>query len=238
MMQSYPQFKNQKNLFLQFEKWLKEKKFDTLLVEGCAGEINASFKPVFNGWGFDSLHAKSKEKAYSDILTHAGLKLEAEFGDQLRTVCADVEAEIKSGQLAMSDARGDSGYLARLVEYQDQPEKAKTYLEGTIEALKLPSNTTNAQAILALKKDIKTAFDRFMKSVEVRNAEAVKVLLAETAAHSGKKPIALLFGGLHAKGLKAELEKGKFNCKIFEPMGYESEDEALVEKLQKLLSTP
>lgn len=232
MMQSYPQYKNQKNIYLQLEQWVKNGKLDALVAEGCAGKVDSIVETPFNGWDYSSLQEKAHESKFDDIITHVGLKLEAKYKGKMHVLCGDDLDQIKNGQLALSDVRGDLGYLTRLIEYRDQPEKVKTYLDGAIEILKLPAATTVAQATEALKKDLKASLDHAMKSIEARNARAVEVALAANS----KNPVVIVYGGVHIPGIKELLEKKKASCEVLEPVGYAQDDEKMLKDVHDLLT--
>ena len=233
--QLIPQAANQAQIYRQLEEWLQQKKIDTVIAEGCEGEIDATstppFKTVFNGWSMDELKKKASDPGFADIATHAVVKLEAKYGTSVRSLCGDSEAEMKNTEIALSDARGDAGYLGRLMQNQKDPQAqaAKTYLEGTIDALKLKPQTTVPEAIAALKKDLKKVIQQFLEADHRRNEKAVEVALkAQT-----QLPIPIVFGGLHGNDLKKLLEKKGAHCKVFEPVSYQNQEEKFMTELQK-----
>ena len=229
-----PQAKNQIQIYDQLLEWQKNKAIDTVVAEGCeGGDIDEKFKPIFNGWSFQDLKAKSSDAHYhyEQILSHSVVKLEAKVGDAVHALCGDDLSEIKKSQVALSDARGDVGYLSRLSEFKDQPDRAKTYLEGTIEALKLKSDATAPEAIKALALDLKSTLSRFSDSTHERDLSFVrKIKQAKT-----DKPVVLVVGGLHASDLKQILEDKKLNCLIFEPVSYKNDEESLNQSLLQLI---
>lgn len=153
-----PQYRNQSEIYTSIADLITEKKIDTVIAEGCEGEITRDFKNSFNGWSFEKLAKETLGKSYGAILTHVPLKAEVKFGDQVKTLCGDDLSQIKLAQLALSDLRGDVGYWQRIAENEKNPAKQKIYVDGVIEMLKLPAGTDPANAMLALKKDILEAF--------------------------------------------------------------------------------
>ena len=84
--EKYPQERNQQAIYSALADAVKKKSVQLIVAEGCEGQIDADFKPNFNGWDFASLRAVAQTKGYDKILSHVPLKLEARFGDDLRTV--------------------------------------------------------------------------------------------------------------------------------------------------------
>lgn len=231
---TYPQAENQYQIYEQLLDWQNNKQIDTLVAEGCEGApMGSGFKPVFNGWSRTELESHASTDAnYDQILTHSILKLEAKVKTGVHALCGDNLESIKKSQLALSDARGDLGYLSRLSELKDQPEQAKTYLDGTIEALKLKSDSSIQDAIAALRKDLKNSLARFNEATHARNLSFIKTIKASKSV----KPVVLVIGGLHTADLKALLEENKLNCVVFEPLAYKNDEDALVQSLKKLVT--
>lgn len=228
----YPQQKNQTEIYEQLLEWSQKKEVGAFLAEGCEKEeIDFNFKPIFNGWSILDLKDKSSTKSYQQVLSHVILKLKAKQGNNVKTYCSDNLNEMKKSELLLSDARGDVGYLTRLTELKDQPEKVKIYLEGAIEVLKLSKSSSTQDAIHALGLDLKRSLKGFQESTHERNVtfanQAIKL--------KSDKPLVLVVGGMHAEDLKKVFEDKKINCTIFEPIHYQNSDEALNQSLQKLI---
>lgn len=230
--QNIPQRQNQTAIYQQLEVWIAAKKLKVIFAEGCSGEIDEQFGQKFNGWSLEDLRKASKDKNFSQIVSHVPLKLEAKFGTALNTLCADEPALIKANDLAFSDARGALGFLTRLHQYKDDPKRAKTYLDGVIELYKLSPSTSIDQAMQRLKADLKSSISRAKSYIEERNKIAVRAIEA-----SSDKEAAIVFGGLHFYGLKEQLEKAHINCSIAEPTGYSSSDAQLLKDLDDALSS-
>jgi hypothetical protein len=223
---------NQQEIYEALADWVRLKKIDTVLAEGCEGEINPSFKPIFNGWSYADLAAASALVGYSALPTHAVLKLEAKLTTQVRSICADDLAQVKNAQLALSDMRADLGFWSRLKQYEKEPAKAKTYLEGVVESFQLKKGTSVSKAIVVVRTDLKKSFDHFLEANSKRNAEVVRTLKSEKS----DKPIAIVYGGLHASELKTLIEKEGFNCEVYEPLHYNNEEAKLIEEFKAALN--
>jgi hypothetical protein len=226
-----PAAQNQKEIYLALEQWVKDKKIDTVLAEGCEGEINSSFKPAFNGWTIQDLSKQSSKPAYDDIATHAVLKLEAKLGKQVRSMCADDLDLVKKSQMALSDLRADVGFWTRLKENEKNPAKQKIYLEGVIESFHLKKDATSDDAIKAVKDDLKKTFTQFQSLSSQRDFKMLETLKSETSA----QPIVVVFGGMHIAHQKEILENAKFNCEIYEPLHYQNDEVKLIEDFQKAI---
>ena len=226
-----PQTKNQTQIYDQLSEWVRSGSIDTAVAEGCEGELGPKMKEAFQGWSYSDLEAHVNDKNYSEILAHPVLKLQAKFPKDVHSICGDSLSEIKRSQLALSDARADVGYFARLSENLDQPAKLKPYLDGAIEAYHLPEKTTGVEALKEVARDLKKSLDLFQDSTHERDLSFVRKI--NTA--DSKKPAVLVVGGLHAEDLKEILEKKKMNCVIFEPLAYQNDEEALSRKLKEAL---
>lgn len=235
---SLPQYPNQAAIYNQLNKWIASGKLKTIIAEGCGGqtnlEMNSKTSARFNGWGIPALKADLSSKSYDDILTSIPLKLEAKYGDRIHTLCGDDDALIKKNALAFSDARGELGYLSRLEQYKADPERVKLYLDGVIELYHLPASTTIDQAITRLNIELQKSVDQIDQWIQKRNEHLVDII--SNAPHaSGDPDLAVVFGGAHAAGVEALLEKKGMNCTIVEPTGYEDDEAVMLQKLKDLL---
>jgi len=229
---SLPQYANQSAIYNQLNTWISLGKVKTVIAEGCSGEMTPKTDAHFNGWDMASLKSHLEPaKSYDRILTSIPLKLEAKYGDKIHTLCGDDEALLKKNALAFSDARGELGYLGRLEQYKDDPERAKLYLDGVIELYHMPAGTTIAQAITRLNTELEKSVNEAEQWIQKRNEHLVDVISA--APHDSD--IAVVFGGAHASGVEALLEKKGMNCTIVEPVGYQDDETQLLQKLKELL---
>lgn len=229
--EKYPQEKNQTAIYHFLEEGVKRKDLQVVVSEGCEGEINADFKPTFNGWDFSALKGQAQQKGYDKIITLVPLKIEAKYGDKISTLCGDNEALIQEGNMRVSNLRGWMGFYVRLNEFKDNPEKLKLYSDSAAELLKVPKDTPEEKLMGQIKDKLKTELESFRKSLLARNDSFVKVL----QGHEFTKA-AIVIGGLHADDLKEKIEKAGMGCEVLEPPGYQRDDEQLVQEFQKALN--
>jgi hypothetical protein len=236
-----PQYANQSAIYNQLNTWISLGKVKTVIAEGCGGEktpqktteMTQKTDAHFNGWDMASLKSHLvPAKTYDKILTSIPLKLEAKYGDKIHTLCGDDEALLKKNALAFSDARGELGYLGRLEHYKNDPERAKLYLDGVIELYHLPAGTTSAQAVSRLNTELEKSVNEAEQWIQKRNEHLVDVI----SAAPRDSDIAVVFGGAHASGVEALLEKKGMNCTIVEPVGYQDDETQLLQKLKELLA--
>jgi hypothetical protein len=222
-----PQAANQAAIFRQLDRWVSAGKIGTVVAEGCAGELTRESQTRFNGWNAHELESESGKSGYADeIVSSVPLKLEARYGGRVRTLCGDTDALIRENLLAFSDARGIVGFLTRLEQHKNDPVRAKTYLDGVIELYKLPADTSLQQSVVRLNTELRKAVARIHAAIDKRNESAMRAIL-----DSGAQQIAVVYGGMHAAGLKALLEKRGAACEVVEPAGYQNDEGALLEQL-------
>jgi hypothetical protein len=229
--QSYGQSKNQIAIYNQLNSWISSGKINTVFAEGCSGQMSAGFRDKFNGWSFADLKTASKKDGYEKIVSHVPLKLEAKYGDKLNTVCADDAALVKEHNLAFSDARGTSGFYTRLIEFKNDRDRVKNYLDGTVELFKLPKSTTPDQAIAFLHGELKKCVEKINETGTRRSKK-----MAEIIAKSKTKDAAFVVGGIHTTELVSSLESAGIGCTVVEPYGYVDDAEKLVANLNALLN--
>lgn len=230
--EKYPQERNQTNIYLALLNDIKKKKVDLVVAEGCEGEINADFKPTFNGWDYESLKKISLTKTYDRIVSHVPLKLEARFQDKLLTVCGDNEKLIQEGNLRLSNLRGWGGFWTRLNENKNDLEKVKLLAESAADLLKVPKTTPIEQLLELIRKQISDELALFQKSLHDRNDGFVKALQTHPFTSAS-----VIIGGLHASDLKEKLEAAGLPCDIMEPSGYTRENENLIRNFEKAVQT-
>ncbi len=227
--EKYPQERNQTAIYQHLNLAVKRKKLQLVLAEGCEGEINSEFKTAFNGWTVEHLKKQAQSRGFDKILTNIPLKLEARHGDRLLTVCGDNDALIQEGNLRLSNLRGWMGFWSRLSEPSDA-EKTKLYVESAASLLKVPAETSLPELQVKIKERLKDDLGLFAKSLNQRNDSFVKNL-------EGKdfKTAAIVIGGLHANDLKEKLQTAGYACEVYEPPGYNREDENLIKEFEKAI---
>ncbi len=223
-----PQDQNQDSIFTQVSEWVKNKEVDTILVEGCTWptEVKEGFTTVFNGWSLRDLIKLKGTPALKASQTHVGLKLKAQFGDAIKVLCSDDSEKINQQQLALSDARADLGYWNRLKDSVDHDDLRKSYLESANEAFHLQKDTNYLETMSVIKGSLITDLKKVDELLDVRSDLLAKHVL-EIAAKS-KLPPVLIWGGLHADRTREQLEKGRMNCSIVTPLGYEDTEEKTI----------
>ena len=226
--QKLPQSENQVAIYTQLDQWVHEKKVDVILAEGCEGPINAQFPLEFNGWTYNSLKKVSNSPDYAQIATHVPLKLEAKYGPMVETVCGDDADLVKAGSLHLSNIRGLTGFYARIKDSKVRSKDLDSYIEGDVQALKIPATKDKKIVLGQLKANIEKEISAFAESLGKRNRKMV-----ETIDKTPGKTFAVVIGGLHGDDLAHQLEKKGFNCSLFEPKGYSPKAESLISDLKK-----
>lgn len=229
-----PQQTNQTAIYEQLDAWITAGSVQSVVAEGCAGEITAGFQPKFNGWDLAALKAKAKEPGYAQLVSSVPLKLEAKHGDRVQTLCGDDDELIQKNNLAFSDARGTLGFLTRLEQYRNDEARAKTYLEGARQILKLPADAPASQVIPKLRAAIKADIARARDLIEQRNAHVVSRVQVALAGNP-KHQAAIVFGGVHADGIAAGLDRIGVPFVVVEPVGYDAHEANLFKRLDELL---
>lgn len=227
--EKYPQERNQQAIYSALSDAVRKKSIQLVVSEGCEGEINSEFKPSFNGWDYASLRAVAQTKGYDKILTLVPLKLEARFGDELRTMCGDDEKLIQEGNMRLSNLRGWMGFWTRLHDtYPD--DKGKLFADAAADLMKIPRTTPLKDVIVKVREHVQDDLAGFKKSLADRNAAFVKVLGQETF-----ETAAVVIGGLHTEDLKLKLQLAGMACDVYEPPGYQREDEDLMGDFLKVV---
>lgn len=225
---------NQSAVYRQLESWVGRGQVPVVVAEGCQGSLDDREDIKFNGWSLADLKARSRRKDYADLVSSVPLKLEARFGAKVKTVCGDDESLLKETNRAFSDARGTVGFLTRIQQYRDDPERLHTYLDGVRELYKLPASAGADEAVAKLKADLKGAVDRIEALGRKRDEKPVEVV-----AGLGAAQIAMVYGGSHAKGIADALKAKGIDCTVLEPVGYvpdgESGEEGLMLRLKEAL---
>lgn len=226
----YPQETNQADIYNAVSNMIKKKKIQLLVAEGCEGEINSEFKPVFNGWDLESLKRESQRRGFDRVLTNVAMKLEARHADKILTLCGDNEKLIQEGNLRISNLRGWLGFWSRLSDSKNDPEKQKLYGEAAADLLRLSHDTPPEKLIEEIKERMKSDLEAFQKSLYERNDGFVKVVSEQNFENA-----AVVIGGLHAEDLKNKLQSAGIGCEVLEPRGYQREEEDLLRQFQNAL---
>ena len=221
-----PQYENQVDIFLKLRKQIENKEIDTVIAEGCEGDIDKNFKYEHYGWSYEKLKINYKSKMYHEIMAHIPLKLEVLFQDKLKTICGDKTELLKQNAMAFSDLAGYSGFYTRLLQYKNDNNKklfnkyAEAILINNIENKEVdPIQFTYDKTVQAIKNIEKTIIERnkyFMEAIKKNRA----------------KKIAIVIGGIHALDLKKRLKNAKILFQEVTPKGYSTEDEQLITKLK------
>ncbi len=233
----YPQLENQEAIFNQLDSWIEKKQLSTLIAEGCEGELTESSKIKFNNWSVEDLSQRVSKAGYSKILSSVPLKLEAKYKTKIHTYCGDSELLIKDALLSFSDARADLGYLSRLSKLQGDAVKVRPYLEGAIEAYHLPKKTKVNEAMIAVKADLKKTIASIESDLSERNASVMIAVQKVTKETNVPLPVVIVFGGMHAQGLKHRLDEKKIPCVVLEPVGYHDDEEKLLAELHSAINS-
>ena len=227
-----PQARNLESIFLQLEQWVKNRKISSVVAEGCSGTLDSGSDFKVNGWTIADLVKEKSKKAYSKISTSVPMKIEAEFGSAIKTICGDETGLVREQLLAFSDAVADAKYLSKIVPNRKEPERIKPYLDDVIGFLKLPKETSVDNVIIALKEDFRKTLHRIQTALENRNRHLVNTIVT-----SNEKQIAVVYGGMHADGVKSLLEEKGFNCRIIEPTGYQNDEAELLKQLSQAVDS-
>ena len=227
---AHPQKENQTQIYDQLSEWVKAGSIDRILAEGCEGDLT-QLKEAYQGWTLRDLKSHANESKFNEILSHPVLKIFAKYQSSVSAYCGDNLTEIKKSQLALSDARADIGYYSRLEQYRKDPAKLKPYLDGVTETYHLKKETKVEDALFALKLDLKASIKQFQTSTHERDLSFLKSLPKRDLS---KKPTIVVIGGLHTQDLKQIFEENKLPCLIFEPLSYQNDEEAMLNKLNSL----
>ncbi len=226
----HPQEKNMESIYQQLDSWVNSGKLHTVIAEGCEGILDSTSTLRINGWTVSDLANAKTSADFSKIATSVPLKIEAKYDTRIDTLCGDSNALVKEQLLNFSDARGDAGYLSRMLQYENDPIKLKPYLNDLIQLLNLPAATSAKEAEVAIEGDLRKTIQKIRSTLQKRNEHLVESILA-----SKEKTIAVVYGGMHADGVKALLEAKGLPCAIIEPAGYENNEALLLQELEHLL---
>lgn len=227
--QPIPQRANQIALYRMLDQWIATKRLKNLVSEGCEGVLDDRTRTKLQGWSVSDLKIRVASPSYAEIMTSPVFKAEAKYGKDVHSQCGDTEEGIREADLASSDARGAAGFLGRLEEFKDRPERAKTYLDGVVQVYKMPTSTSMPQAVSRLRAELKSALERVAKANVTRDLKMVEALSSLPEPH----PAALVVDGAHVPRLIQEFQRLKWNCAIVEPAGYRRDSEDPMAALPK-----
>jgi len=228
---SSPQEQNLEAIYLQLNEWVKSKSINTIVAEGCTGTIESNSDYKVNGWRVSDLEKIKYKPGFQKIGTSVPLKIEAKYGNGIQTICGDDTALVKEQLLAFSDASADVKYLSKILENKNNPSLIRSYLDDVIQFLKLPKSASVNEIIQALKNDFNQTINRVQDAISKRNKNLVKIITSNNETN-----IAVVFGGMHAEGVKQLLEEQNFNCHIIEPEGYKNDEDELLNDLSKAVN--
>ena len=224
----FPQWQNQWAIYQQLSKWIAEGQIQAVIAEGCEGEIDSSFTPVFNGWSYQDLQVAARSEKYSEILTHVPLKLEAAYGERVKTICGDNLRLIKKNDLIFSDLRGLIGFEQRIKQSRDNPSRLRGYSKAAAKILKLNLATEPEVVLKSLQDQIRTKIKDLRQTFIDRNEAFVAKVLSSSSDHQ-----AIVIGGVHAVDLKEQLQSRGINCRLIRPKGYKDDADQLLKKLER-----
>lgn len=229
--QPIPQERNQESIYQQLRSWIKSGGVDLIVAEGCEGSGIKSPSRPWNGWTRDLLRKWVGKSEYARILTHVPLKLDVEFGEKAHVICGDSDELIKQSSLVLSDIRGAMGFLEKISVYPVDRAKALAYLKTMKTLYGQSSDMTWSRAVQFLNAEIRTKMGQFKDLVEARNQKAIAQLKGYKFHRA-----AIVFGGIHAKGLYSAAVKAGYRVGIFEPEGYSKEENGLLEEMDRYTS--
>lgn len=218
----------------------RELGFQQSTLEGSSSTGRVSLIKTAGGQSNSEFEAPAPGK-YAAIPSHIALKLKAKFGERIDIHCGDSKAAIREHLLVFSDARAGIGFLARLQEHEKNPAKLALYLDGVIDAYHLPKGTTLADARAHIKKRLKGVVVKLKESLHARNRLVLEKLESLMSVESSRSssvqsnfasgPIVIVYGGLHAPGIRQSISEKGWTCNLLEPHGYQAGESELFEAL-------
>lgn len=219
-----PQYTNQKDIYDYLYNLIDDKKIDTVISEGCEGEINDKSTLSFNSWNFQKLSDVKTKDEFSDILSLVPLKLKVKFGKKLNVLCGDSNELISKHQLALSNIRGYYGFYLRFSQFKGKEKgKYKKYLDS-LEAIE---KRKVKDPVAYTKKKILAAVDDYNKLIDERNDAFLKVIKENYKT----KNIAVVVGGMHADDILSKLKAENIKTVTYTPKGYDEKSEAIIKDI-------
>ena len=179
----------------------------------------------------EALMAEVAADTYNEILAHVPMKIEAKYKQKVLTLCGDDETLIKKHNLAFSDSRAAIGFYNRIYQFRNDPKKVGSWLKAFAETYKMDHVPTVDEALKRSKENLKAAVGVIRDLFEKRNQHFVNAIKNSKVSES-----VLVIGGAHVADLKVQLERAGVGCTVVEPVGYDPNDETLLEQLEKLVS--
>jgi hypothetical protein len=226
-----PQSENQRAIYRQLIEWVEAGQIQTVIVEGCEGEIDDHFSSRFNGWSLEDLQKLSAEQL-DNTMTHVGLKLKAKVGRKVHVLCGDSEALIKKHQLILSDMRGLLGFKLRIDQFKNEPKKRADYVATARELLKLPTDADEDAVIAEIDKQLRSNLAGFNEVLHQRNTVFVSVTKKASPVD------AIVIGAIHIDDLIQQLHDAKVTTQTFTPKGLKGDESELLGQIRALLEKP
>ncbi len=226
---SLPQAENQQAIFRQLVEWVESSQVQTVVVEGCEGEIDRGFATRFNGWGLEDLEKLTAEEL-DHVVTNVGLKIKAKVGAKARVVCGDSLKLIKTHQLILSDMRGLLGFKVRIEQFKDQPSQRTDYLASVRDLLKLPKAASDTDILANLDDQLRAKLLEFNQILHERNESFVRT------AKFASPTAAVVIGAIHVEDLEAQFKKQNLATSTFEPRGLKGDESELLKQIDTMLS--
>lgn len=228
--QKLPQKANQIDIYKKIKQKITRGESSLVLMEGCTYPqvVDLDYQEKFNQMNVADLIKIKKDKNFENYMAPIAYKIEAYFGDKVKTLCADDAALIKEQSLALSDLRGFTGFYMRFkqIDKKRRPEKWQAYQK----ALEKLENKKVASPLQYTREKALEALDRFEKLSSQRNL----VFFKAVKEHQKEKPMVIV-GGLHAQELSKLLKEASIAVTIDESLGHPKDEMKLVEKLKGLL---
>lgn len=222
-----PQSQNQLAIYRQLVEWIDTGRVQSVVVEGCEGEIDDSFRTSFNGWSLEALQKMSSTEL-DGVMTQVGLKIKARVGSKVRVLCGDDLALIKKHQLILSDLRGLMGFRLRLAQYQNDEAKLTDYLSGARGILKMAPETSGVEVSKELDAKLRAKLAEFRAVLRERNAAFVRVAKFAPAVS------AVVIGAIHVTDLREQFKTQNIASLTFEPRGLSGDENELLDQIEKL----
>jgi hypothetical protein len=223
-----PQYKNQKEIYLNVEQMILNKETSMVLAEGCeGGEINDDFIKVYNGWTLKKLKEQIEHPHFESIMAPVQMKIKAKYPD-VTVLCADDAELIEENLLAFSEIKGHLSFYQALKEYKKTSNEKYLLYSNKLkelypnEIIKDPMNFSLSEAIRNL--------DLFEQIILKRNKSFNKKIQVNLSSD----PV-LIVGGLHVKDLGEKLSAQRIPFNVLTPINYNNEEQVLLKSLKKIL---
>ena len=228
-----PQAKNQNAIFHMLSRWIQDGFIDSVVIEGCEGDLGKQGEVSYNGWSLNDLkNEKETGKDIDPVQTHVGLKLMAQFAEKVSVKCGDTLKLIKDNQLALSDVRGLFGFKVRIEQRDLTLTERERFVSGAKEVLSLPKKIPDDEVIAKLNAEIQSSISKFENLIQKRNDH----FLSQLILLKGRK--VLIVGALHIKDLESKLSVQGLPFSVWRPVGLGDDETSLIEKLKFKFKVP